>query len=487
MATKAAVFLNIHVLLAAAWRRRYIIILPMLVLPVLSTLMGAFTPKQFLNHTTILIQETSKLNPFLSDFAVSTQLNERMAALEALLHSRHMLLAVAEELDLIDSTADPRVGAVISQLSQALTVRLIGNDMIKISYKSFQSADMANVLVVVTKHFLDNLLAPERSSLNATEGFLEGQLTLQLESLKVAEQQLALFKAENSARLPDQYQFDVAQLRKSEELLREKETLLVGVQARVNSLRSQLLKTNPLLATVEENLLFHTSEMTLLKTRYTDRHSLVVSLQRKINKLKLERDDIIRTTALLTEDDVQQLWNVATQFRLGDASEGVRPLLVSQMEAIETAKSHEQQLLKETIQLGEVISQVQTKIESFAGIEQQLNELERDINTKKTLYNDFLKRYELAKVTGALGRYEEGDRVKIIDQPFTPNSPINPSIQIYFIAGIFGGLFLGAGIALLLEISNTSIIRRDVLADLTGLPVITRIPRVDIPLDQSTQ
>jgi len=82
MTTKASVFLNIHVLLASVWRRRYIIIIPMLLLPLLSTLLGMLTPKQYLSHTTILIQETSKLNPFLSDFAVSTQLNERMAALE---------------------------------------------------------------------------------------------------------------------------------------------------------------------------------------------------------------------------------------------------------------------------------------------------------------------------------------------------------------------------------------------------------------------
>ena len=52
-------------------------------------------PKNYASHTSMLIQETAKMNPFLEDLAVSSMLDEQMSALKALLNSRHILGAVA--------------------------------------------------------------------------------------------------------------------------------------------------------------------------------------------------------------------------------------------------------------------------------------------------------------------------------------------------------------------------------------------------------
>lgn len=484
MSTKAAVFLNLHVLLASVWRRRYVIVLPIFILPMLVLPIGVLTPKQYLSHTTVLIQETTKLNPFLSDFSVSTQLKERMAALEALLHSRHILVAVAQNLGWIDDEQDSRMGSVIGQLSSSLSVRLIGSDMINLSYRSTRPEEMADVLTAVSEQFLANLLAPERSSVNASETFLASQLELLETSLVTAELELAEYKSLNSAKLPNQFAFDVKLMRDAESDLRIKQTELAGARAKAESIKMQLLITNPLLATIEEKLLRQSSELNTLKTRYTSAHSKVVAAQRVMDRLVQERKQVMSTTVELSEGDLEQLWHLATVLSISDEQGATRPLLVSQLEAMESAKSTEQQLLRETEQLTQVIDGVRLKVEAFAGIEQQLNELERDIQTKQTLYNDFLKRFELAKVTGALGRYEEGDRVKVIDQPFIPQAPINPSIALYLVAGIIGGIFLGGGLALMFEMSETSITRRDTLEKLTRISVITRIPKLVVTLQR---
>ncbi|TCS42382.1 GumC family protein [Reinekea marinisedimentorum] len=478
MAAKQAFYKNVHSILFAAWRHRYLLVVPALVLPVLAFLLSQVTPKRYISHTTVLIQETTKLNPFLQDFSVSTQLKERIAGLKALLHSRHMLLEVAEELGRIESPEDDHASHEVWVLSQGLAVQLIGSDMIKLSYRSSNPVEMAHVLEVVAKHFLENLLAPERSSVNASETFLADQLAIQQNSLVSAEKKLAAFKGKNSARLPNQYQFDVQQMRAAEDSLREKQTLLAGAKAKTDSLKTQLLKTNPMLSKIEENLVRLRADLSMLKTRYTGAHSRVVSLQREITQLQIERDAVLASTNQLTNLDIQQLWHLASELSLDSNAGSVRPLLVSQLESLEAASADERQLEQEIAQLEFVIADLGVKLESYAEIEQQLIELERDIQTKQTLYNDFLKRYELAKVTGALGRYEKSDRVKVIDQPFVPGTPINPSTILYVIGGLFGGLALGAGIALVLEVSNTRVYRKDELEKLTGMPVLTRLPRV---------
>ncbi|MEF1341686.1 chain-length determining protein, partial [Vibrio rotiferianus] len=82
---------NLTAMLVGAWRRRYLIVLPMLILPILGLGVSRLLPTTYISHTSMLIQETAKLNPFLEDIAVSTMLKDRLSALSTLLKSRHVL------------------------------------------------------------------------------------------------------------------------------------------------------------------------------------------------------------------------------------------------------------------------------------------------------------------------------------------------------------------------------------------------------------
>ena len=93
-------------IISGAWRRRYVIVMPILVMPVLGLFISMLTPAKYHAHTSLLIQETAKLNPFLGDLAVSSNLKERMEGLKTLLHSRHILAAVARETGLVPEDLD---------------------------------------------------------------------------------------------------------------------------------------------------------------------------------------------------------------------------------------------------------------------------------------------------------------------------------------------------------------------------------------------
>ena len=127
------ILLNSLCILAAAWRRRYLIITPILLMPVIGGIVGFVSPKKYQTHTTILIQEAAKQNPFLKDLTVETNLRERMPALQALLHSRHILGSVAQKIGLIDKdTPGEEINRKITELSKSLDARLVGDDLIKI-------------------------------------------------------------------------------------------------------------------------------------------------------------------------------------------------------------------------------------------------------------------------------------------------------------------------------------------------------------------
>lgn len=494
------VFLNLHHLIAAAWRRRYTICLPVFIMPVIAVIIGMMTPKKFQNHTTLLVQEASRMNPFLEDFAVATQLKERMAALKALLHSRHVLSAVTRELSHepedshtreyshgqkqspvqqdtpVDSQLTQSHENAIKRLSSRLSVVLIGSDLVKITYNDSEPSQMKRTLEIVTKHFLTKLLAPEKSSITASAEFLQNQLAKHHKELLAAENALSIFKSDNMSRLPDQYQFDIQSLREIERTREEKRIMLVGAKAKIRSISTQLLKTNPMVASIEEAIVRKISQLVILKARYTEKHSQVIMTTRELERLQAERDSILKETGDLAQIDIDQLWQLASNVTGPQDDTASRPLLVSQLSSVEKAKSLEIQLQQELNQLNNRYQLLTEKLEKYGGIERQLTELQRDIVTKKEIYNDLLKRYEMAKVTGALGAFEESERVKIIDRPYTPSTPINNSLLLYLIGGIIGGIALGGCTAFLLEISNTRIVRRDIAETILGVTVITRLP-----------
>jgi len=475
-----ALQLNIHHILLACWRRRYLMMVPVVLMPILVVMLGLFTPQKYMNHTTILVQETSRLNPFMADFAVSTQLEERMSGLSALLHSRHILMKVAKDTGLIAQENSNQALVVVQQLSEALQLQLIGKDIIKIGYTAAKPDKMASILTSVSTHFLDTLLAPEQSSMQGSESFLDTQIKAQQVELNVAEQALAEFKRQHASSLPDQFNFDVQQLRSSENLLLVKLNELAGATAALASFNAQLLKTNPVLAAIEQEMIVAQSKLSQLQSRYTDQHSLVVTEMQNLQRLTAEREVVLKDSQQINGTDIEVLWQLASGLQQSADPKGTRTLLVSQLEALQIAKSKESQLQQETTQLQSVVKDLKSKLDAFSAIELQLSSLERDISTKRLMYNDLLKRHGQAEVTLALGRFEQNDRVKVIDPPFTPFSSVNLPLSAYLLLGIISGITLGGCLVLVVETFDSSITRREVIVQICRVPVLTRLPDLSL-------
>lgn len=487
---------NVYLILMAAWRQRYLIVVPILIMPLLGGLIATTRGKIFDTHTTILVQETSKLNPFLEDLSVSTNLKERMAALDTLMHSRHVLFAVAEELKLIDEeSSDNEKGQVIRRIAGGLKLTQEGKDLVKISYRSDTPSNMKEILDVVSVHFIEQLLAPERSSIEQSEKFILEQLTSQKEQLLTAENKLAIFKQQYATDLPAFHGGNIKRLRELKQLLAKKEISWSAAKAVLQSMNKQLSSTNPVVAAIENRIVQLTSELALLKARYTDKHSKVANVQRQVDRLQIKRSSLLEKTAKLTPEEIERLWHLAMNSSSNSTaangiasnnSDSSSPLLVSQLQEIQKSKAMEQGLEQEVISLNKQIAEMHVQVKAFASIERELTELERELDTKQNLYNEFLKRYEMAKVTGSLGRFEETNRIKIIDQPYTPTWPSNIPSIVFILAGFIGGILLGTGLAVIVEIMDTSIRRIDQLQSYTNAPVLSRIPKFVDLLDADT-
>ncbi|EPS4453471.1 GumC family protein [Vibrio parahaemolyticus] len=467
---------NISVLLHGAWRRRYMIVIPMLVLPILGFGVSKLVPTTFVAHTSMLIQETAKMNPFLQDIAVSTMLKDRLSALSTLLKSRHVLYSVAKEQGLIDDDMGAKEQEfIIKDLASRLSVQQLGKDFIQIQLRSGKAQGMESMLTSVSNRFVEQLLAPERSSIKDSSRFLTIHINKRREELDKAEHAFAEYKNTYSHATPEMQAQSLTRLASLKQTLAEKEAELAGVTRSLGSLDQQLSKTNPVIGKIEEQIIEIRSELTLLRAKYTEAHSLVQGKLRELKRLEQERTVLLSSKQ--PELNSNQLWDIASNATVSSLGEA-QPLLVSQLHQLQIMRSRFESLTEETVSLQKMIQELESNAHRFGSTATEINRLARDVAVKREMYDDLVERYEMAQLTGSLGVFEENKRVKIIDAPFTPTIPSNLPSIVFIILGFIGGAGLGVGLATLLELADNSVRSRRALEKHLGVPVITTLPKV---------
>jgi len=128
-----------------------------------------------------------------------------------------------------------------------------------------------------------------------------------------------------------------------------------------------------------------------------------------------------------------------------------------------------------------MVTELESQTAEYGENSSEFSRLERDLNIKRNLYDDLILRYEKARITGSLGIFERDKRVKVIDLPFTPTAPVNSPLYFFIFSGLLGGILLGCSFAVILELCDTSLRRRDRLEELTGVPVLSRISFLSKP------
>ena len=467
---------KIRLLLDSTWRKRYVIVMPILIFPLMGTCIGLLTPKVYQSHTSMLIQETSKMNPFLEDLSVSAQMKERFSGLQTLLHSRHILGKVALERGLIRKTSSAaHVDETIETLSHNLSMKTLGKDGLRIDFRSNTPKGVKKTLEAVSQHVIEELLAPERSSMKDSSLFLAEHIKFRREELDKSEAALADFRSKHADGLPELQVANYARIAQLKQRLAEKEAEMAGAKKSLGGLDQQLSRTNPVIGRIEEQIVKIRSKLALLKSRYTDNHSLVQGALRNLRRLEEQRTLLLASSQQTI--DSSQLWDIASSSTMKSNTES-QPLLISQLENLQSARSKVETLQEETASFKEIIKSLEIKTSTSGAKEQKIRKLERDLEVKRKLFQDLLERHEMARLTSSLGIFEQDKRIKVIDKPYDPGASSNLPLLYFTLAGLIGGLMLGAGLAVLLELTDTSLRHIAQLEALSGAPVLTRMPEI---------
>jgi polysaccharide biosynthesis transport protein len=104
----------------------------------------------------------------------------------------------------------------------------------------------------------------------------------------------------------------------------------------------------------------------------------------------------------------------------------------------------------------------------------QYNNLKREANTLRTLYEGMLQRYKEVDVAGGTG----ANNIFVVDKASPPGTPSSPNLSRSLLLSLMLGLGGGFGVAFLLERLDDAIRAPDELERLTGVPTLGVIPKV---------
>ncbi len=463
----------IHNIATIAWRRRYLIALPIILMPILGAVIGSFAPLSYRTKMSILIQEPGILNPFLEDLSVKTNLKDRMVALQALLTSRYVLGSVARDLGLLDANASQaQQDQVVAGLGSAVSVTLIGNEMVELTYRARQPGGMAQILTRIGDRFMDRVKAPEDSSIAQSETFLRGQLADNTAKLITAENALSDFRNRNADQLPDLRATNIQRVSQLRDQLADREVSYAGATAELASMNERLVQTDPVIGQIEQDIVSTRGELALLRARYTEAHSKVQAAARRLERLNDERADLL-SHHVAQPADAGRVWNMASA--QSARPDGVQPLLISQATMLEQARVRVSQLTSEVANLHAAIAGLSKRIGQSGDVARELSDREREVQVQSDLVGQLRRRFDMAKVTGALSRYQAPQRIAVIDRPVEPTRPERPMALLFTLGGLAAGIALGIGLAAIMELADTTVRNMRRLQDATGLPVLARI------------
>lgn len=125
--------------------------------------------------------------------------------------------------------------------------------------------------------------------------------------------------------------------------------------------------------------------------------------------------------------------------------------------------------------LQSAVERNRTQIQDLSRQEFRLRELQREVETQRSLYNTFLTRLQETSATVDL----ETSNARIVDRATVPENPVRPRKQmIILLSGILAGMG-GSGLALLLVALNNTFRGTEEVEEKLNLPVLGVVPQLN--------
>ena len=472
----------------AMFRRRWVLILILTIIgPPVGYGISHLLPNRYKSETLVLIEPPHVSGDLVPQVDI-TSLGQRLASMQQQILSRSRLEQIVRQTGLGSDPANKEsVEKLIDQLQDAIDVTAV-RPMLESSAREMPGffvsvtlgdpATAQKVCTAVTSLFIEENSRIQREHAEQTTEFLSTQLTQAKADLDAQDAKLAAFKSHYIGSLPDDEQTNFNLLTSLTSQLDSANQALARAQqdkSFAESMLTQQIATwqasqngqNP--DALENQLAAMQTQLANLRLRYTEDYPDVIKAKNDIAQLQRRIAEAANTKDAKNPADVIKT----------PKSSGEPPQITEWRTQIHTADEIIAEKTKEQATIKKQIETYQSRVQGSPVVEEEYKELTRGYQTALDSYNDLLKKRSESAMSGELSREQQTEQFVVLDPANLPDKPSSPKRPLFALGGLFGGLALGCGITLLLELQDTSLrTERDVEYGL-GLPVLAIVPAIE--------
>jgi polysaccharide chain length determinant protein (PEP-CTERM system associated) len=448
------------------------------VLPIVLTSLGVFfgslwLPRSYRSEATVMIEPQKVPSAYVQP-TISEDVTDRLQAIREEILSRARLRNIITEFNLYGSTGGKPPGdEAVELMRRDISVEVVTNQLntdrtksvaaFKIAYSGSNPGLVQKVTRNLASLFIEENLKDREQESEGTTDFLDDELEKLRQSLQEQEQRIQTFKSAHAGELPEQQVPSLQLLGQMQSALQANSDAITRAQQQRSYLAS-VLESMKMISTPQ-------SMKTALQLQYDNKTAELLGAEQKY---KAKHPDILRLkaelAALKAQIDSEKAKNG------GDGSSQGTPDQI-QVEIDGLDKEVQKRTVRQS-QIEREIQQLQVHMSALPRVEQQLAELSRDYDTSRTSYQALLAKRTNSSVAAEMERRAQGEQFRILDPASYPDKPSKPNLLQIDVVGLLVGVFLGCGLAMLVEMTDTTLHNERDITYSTSSPMLASLPYV---------
>lgn len=418
-----------------------------------------------------LVVESEQIPDELAASTVRTEASEQLQIIQQRILTRDTLLEMANRLDIYDAVPPSerlRPDEIVEDLRSRIRIRTTGGrgsaTLVNISFTAPSSNLAAQVTNEVVTAMLEENVRMRTGVSGQTLEFFEQEVQRLDEELANRGAQIIAFQEANRDALPESLVFRRGQLAAAQERLLQ----LTREEAALNDRRKGLVSLYETTGNVsgfgQPQATPSQARLRELRERFSASVA-ILSMENPRNRVLKQQIDALEE--IVAEERQAQL--AAQSAGAVDAQSGeVLSLYDIQIADLDNQVEF---LSSQRAQIEAEMEKLQKSIEATPANTIALNTLERDYNAARTQYDQAVRNRARAETGDIIEALSKGERISVIEQAVPPAEPTSPNRPKLAISGMGGGVMVGLGFIVLLELLNTSIRRpRDIVQKLKITP-----------------
>jgi len=410
---------------------------------------GLSWPKSYESSTTLLWNQANVLKPLLEGTAeTDVGKGQSRIAKEIIYSNKNLEILIAKTgLDYSptgEKLSDREIEVLKAKLRLLILIELKKNNTLRISYKN-SNPDMAFLVVsVISNLFIEESTLNKKTDTYDAFNFIEKQVNEYQQKLERITKNIDEFKSQNIELQVDTTQSVNTRVSKLKEGIKVTSLMFKEAIIRKESLIEQLLIESSKSNFIEEEninnerLIILENQLNTLRLSYTETYPDIMQIKEQIKNLKRNIEASANRQSSSTNILNSEKGNL-------DSGVNVKSQLYQQLQqklsAIETTlKTLSARLNDQEKQLSFELG----RSSEVSRVYNRLNELSRDYDVTKALYDRLLTKRENARVSLNLEDENAGSLYKIQEPPTIPLLPEG----LRFLHFALSSIILGAGMPL---------------------------------------